>query len=106
MRKADFLILLHGKGSICKLYIPSKTYEYIWSRRPTIAISPFPNELKLLLPEKEHYIADQTDISDVRKKISLAIKNWIAGEVEDCVLTPTYSAKDATKKIVKLALAN
>lgn len=106
MRKADFLILLHGKGSICKLYIPSKTYEYIWSLRPTIAISPFPNELKSMLPEKEHYIADQADISDVRNKISLAIKNWIAGDVEDCVLTPTFSAEDATKKIVKLALVN
>lgn len=38
MRSVDVLLLLHGEEPICSEYIPSKLYEYLWMRRPILAI--------------------------------------------------------------------
>ena len=33
MQTVDALLLLHGTGTACEEYIPSKLYEYFWSER-------------------------------------------------------------------------
>jgi hypothetical protein len=38
MRAVDVLLLLHGEEPICSEYIPSKLYEYLWMRRPILAL--------------------------------------------------------------------
>jgi hypothetical protein len=38
MRSVDVLLLLHGEEAICSEYIPSKLYEYLWMRRPILAV--------------------------------------------------------------------
>ena len=54
MRKADFLILLHGTGEICDLYIPSKAYEYLWARRP-IVVTTHPSRMEEVYGRKHTF---------------------------------------------------
>jgi len=103
MKKADFLILIHGQGQICNLYIPSKTYEYIWSKRPIFLLTPSPSEWTELLDQQEHLIIDQNKLEDIEAGLLQAIKNWHSSLLEDCTLTRPFSAEDATKTIIELS---
>lgn len=103
MRKADYLLLIHGQGDICKLYIPSKSYEYIWSRRPIVLITPCPDEWTGLLNPKEHQILNQENSKEIEGAIERAVLEWKIGKVEDRTLTQPFSAEEAVETIVELA---
>ena len=106
MKKADFLILIHGTGEICRLYIPSKTYEYIWAKRPMVAISPHPNEFRELLDEREHIIVKKGERNEIKDAISKAISKWTTSKCSDCEFTKPFSAEDATKQIIQLSCSS
>jgi len=103
MRKADFLILIHGTGEICRLYIPSKTYEYIWAKRPIIAISPYPDEFRELLDEREHLIVQKDEQNDIKGAILEAVSKWTGSKCFDCEFTKPFSAEDATERIIQFS---
>jgi hypothetical protein len=103
MRKADFLILIHGQGDICKLYIPSKSYEYIWSRRPIVLLTPCPEEWAELLSSRDHLILNQDNPKEIVSAIERAVMEWKSGKIEDRTQTQPFSAEDAVETIVDLA---
>ena len=103
MRKADFLILIHGTGEICSLYIPSKTYEYIWARRPIIALSPYSDEFRELLDEREHLIVDKSNQNEIKDAILESVSKWTRSQCPDCEFTKPFSAKDATEQIIQIS---
>ena len=103
MRKADFLILIHGAGEICSLYIPSKTYEYIWARRPIIALSPYSDEFRELLDEREHLIVDKSNQNEIKDAILESVSKWTRSQCPDCEFTKPFSSKDATEQIIQIS---
>ena len=105
MRMADFLILIHGTGEICRQYIPSKTYEYIWAKRPIIALSPYPDEFRELLDKREHLIVHTCKQNEIDRVVNVAISKWTKSECHDCVLTKPFSANDATDQIIQISSA-
>jgi hypothetical protein len=104
MRKADFLLLIHGQGDICKLYIPSKSYEYIWSQRPIVLLTPCPEEWTEVLNSNEHLISNQDNPKEIESAIEGAVQEWKSGKIEDRTQTQSFSAEDAVETIVALAV--
>ena len=103
MRRSDVLILVHGIGQITKLYIPSKTYEYLWAKRPILLITPSPEEWRELLPEEEHCIIDSGDFEQLKSAILSYVNSWRKSGLRDCEVSVPFSAEDATGKIIDLA---
>lgn len=103
MRMADFLLIIHGIGEICRLYIPSKTYEYIWAKRPILALSPYPDEFRELLDEREHLIVDKSNQNAIEGAILEAVSKWTRSQCPDCEFTKPISAEDATEQIIQIS---
>ena len=103
MRRSDVLVLVHGIGQITKLYIPSKTYEYLWAKRPILLITPSPEEWRELLPEEEHCIIDSGDFEQLKSAILSYVNSWRKSGLRDCEVSVPFSAEDATGKIIDLA---
>ena len=76
MRKSDVLILMHGQGEICQLYLPSKIYEYHKAQRPVLLFSPVPNHWDDILDSGNHYIIDQSDPIDIDETLKRLIADW------------------------------
>lgn len=58
MRECDALALVHGDDAMCREYIPSKLYEYLWMQRPIIATVHDNPQMARLLREQAHLVAD------------------------------------------------
>lgn len=106
MRKADFLILLHGTGEICDLYIPSKAYEYLWARRPIIVTTPCPQEWKKFMDESIHFIADQNTPQALEDCITAAIRKWEQLSSINPNNQKTFSSEDAVENILSVLSQN
>ena len=67
MRSVDVLLLLHGEDPICAEYIPSKLYEYLWMRRPILAVVHENPQMAAILSEQGHSVSssnmDEVDLS-------------------------------------------
>lgn len=103
MRTSDVLVLIHGIGQITKLYIPSKTYEYLWTKRAIMLLTPCPEEWTELLLEKEHFIIKSGDQEKLLAVLHSFIDMWQNSGLPDCKLSLPFSAEEATQKIIKLA---
>ena len=104
MRTSDVLVLIHGIGHITKLYIPSKTYEYLWAKRPIMLLTPCPEEWTELLPGKEHSIIKSNEHDQLLLGLHSFIESWQNSGLPDCSLAIPFSAEEATQKIIKLAV--
>ena len=103
MRTSDVLVLIHGVGQITKLYVPSKTYEYLWAKRPIMLLTPCPEEWTDLLPEKEHSVLKSEEFDQLLKGFHSFIERWQTGGLPDCKLSIPFSAEESTQEIIKLA---
>ena len=104
MRTSDVLVLIHGIGQITKLYIPSKTYEYLWTKRPIMLLTPCPEEWTELLPEKEHFIIKSGEQKQLFVGLHSFIDVWQNSGLPDCKISVPFSAEEATQQIMKLAV--
>ncbi len=72
MRQADILLALHGTAEWAVECIPSKIYEYFWSKRPILGITDRNEQLRYLLEERDAYLCqtgDQVSINQMLKKV-------------------------------------
>lgn len=91
MQGSDVLLLLHGNYEGCSEYIPSKLYEYWWSRRPILGITHKNPELNGLLASingTSEYTADVNDVESISLALSAAWMNWLAGTDFQCKSSP------------------
>lgn len=102
MRNADVLVLIHGIGQITKLYIPSKTYEYLWAKRPIMLLTPCPEEWDGLLPEEENYIINSNQIPQFKPALNFLIKKWERNGLPDCNFTKSFSTENSVKQIMNI----
>jgi hypothetical protein len=102
MRTSDVLVLIHGIGQITKLYIPSKTYEYLWTKRPIMLLTPCPGEWDGILSKEEHSITSSCENSLPKSAIEVLIEKWECNKLTDCKTNKMCSAVSATKQIIKL----
>jgi len=103
MRTADLLLLLHGTDAFCEEYIPSKLYEYLWTRRPILGLTWKNAMLDRMLVEEGH-IAVPADSSDaVAIVVSHLWRKWREEGLPDTPRESPYTPAEAVRRILELA---
>ena len=100
MRQSDVLVLMHGKGEICKLYLPSKIYEYLWALRPVLLFTPVPDHWGEILDERDHYIVDQHEESAGEAVLMDIIQDWRTGKLSDRDQSQAHSVENAVRLVM------
>jgi hypothetical protein len=67
MQQVDALLLLHGDTAECPQYIPSKLYDYFWTRRPVFALTHHNPQLDELVRAHGGQVSPTTDRQAVRQ---------------------------------------
>jgi len=99
MNKADILLLLHGKGTWCSEYIPSKIYEYIWFGRPIWGVVSNNAQLKKIIEERNGIVSDLDDEITVYTALEKIWINWKKKELHKTEVKP-ISTEAAVEKII------
>jgi hypothetical protein len=76
MRQSDVLLLLHGMEPSPAEYIPSKLYEYLWARRPVLALTQGNPELDAMVRERGGYVSCITDREAIAQNIDRIWQAW------------------------------
>jgi glycosyltransferase involved in cell wall biosynthesis len=103
MRQSDALVLMHGLGDICKLYLPSKIYEYLWTQRPVLVFSPVPDHWAEILDPSIHFVVQQSDVTEVDAALEKLINLWENDELPDLSVNQAYSVEQAVEQLVSAA---
>jgi glycosyltransferase involved in cell wall biosynthesis len=103
MRQADALILLHGSDPFCEEYIPSKLFEYLWSKRPIIGMIWKNPQLEGILLQRSQISLNALDVAGLQEALLLLLKKWEAGQLSDCETLAPFTVQNAVEKIVDIA---
>lgn len=102
MQQVDALVLLHGDTAECPQYIPSKLYDYFWTRRPVFALTHHNEQLDALVRAHEGRVAPTTDAAAVREALKSLIKSW-EDQTLDEIDVPPVSVEQCVRAIVDAA---
>lgn len=103
MNASDCLLLLHGTVPFCEEYIPSKMYEYLWTRRPILALVWRNPQMELLLRELGHVVVNANDPEEISQALATLYARWLRNDLPDLQANSPYSTEAATRQIVALA---
>jgi glycosyltransferase involved in cell wall biosynthesis len=103
MNAADCLLLLHGTVPFCEEYIPSKTYEYLWTQRPILALVWHNPQMEHMLRELRHWAVKADDAETIASTLAELHARWISDWLADSGIPSPYTAEAATRQIVILA---
>jgi hypothetical protein len=99
MQQCDVLLLIHGELSDCLEYIPSKLYDYFWSRRPVLALTYANPQLDALVLEHDGFVAPSKDQPAIIAAFETAIQRWRDNALPE-VTVPPVTVADAVRQIV------
>lgn len=103
MNASDCLLLLHGTVPFCEEYIPSKTYEYLWTQRPILALVWRNPQMEQMLQALGHQTVPSNDPDMVAVALEELHARWTRNDLADSNVPSPYTAKAATQQIVALA---
>ncbi|HEY6872628.1 MAG TPA: hypothetical protein VI298_07890 [Geobacteraceae bacterium] len=103
MRMCDALILLHGSDPFCEEYIPSKLFEYLWTKRPIIGLIWNNPQLNKILEQRGQISLNALDVDGVRGTLLDLCKMWEADQLNDCETLAPFTVQKAVDKIVEIA---
>jgi hypothetical protein len=99
MQECDVLLLLHGHTPACREYIPSKLYDYLWSRRPVFALVHENQELAELVDRYGGIHAPSLDASVMAAGLHAIWRRWLDGTLQPSSRVPIRAA-DAVDQIL------
>lgn len=76
MFEADVLLLLHGDYEWCAEYIPSKFYEYLWARRPILAVTNRSRSFDEILRQRNAYICHTHEPDSITTALEAVYRDW------------------------------
>ena len=103
MRMSDALVLLHGNDPFCEEYIPSKLFEYLWSKRPIIGLVWNNPQLTKILQERGQIALNALDVAGLKAALLVLLEKWEAGQLSDCETLSPFTVQNAVEKIVAIA---
>ena len=103
MQQQDVLLLLHGHHEGCVEYIPSKLYEYLWARRPVLALTHHNPELDQLVAQYGGTVASDGDVEAISRALASLWMRWKNGDLPDSDQTP-LDVRQAVSRILQHVL--
>lgn len=100
MQKCDLLLLLHGNDPSCAEYIPSKLYEYLWARRPILALTHQNPQLDELIQRFGGLISNNIDPQAIAHMIDIVWSKWSSRSLEPNLIAP-IGVDTAVSEILK-----
>jgi hypothetical protein len=82
MKRADVLLLIQNTEEFSSETIPSKTYEYLFARRPILALVHENLELARMMSERGHISVEAKSPDDVKGGMAEMTERWIAQNQE------------------------
>lgn len=99
MQLCDALLLLHGNTPQCAQYIPSKFYEYLWARRPILAMVHNNEQLERLARQHGSFLAPATDPAGIAAAIEDIWSAWMTKRL-DTPSAPPLGVDQAVAEIL------
>lgn len=99
MNAADCLLLLHGTVPFCEEYIPSKMYEYLWTRRPILALVWRNPQMERMLREMRHWAVTADDTKEIAEALEELYARWAANDLADSDEQTPYTTYNAVQAI-------
>ena len=103
MRECDVLLLVHGEGTVCEEYIPSKLYEYFLTCRPVMGLVSRDSELEKILTDNGHIAVDGNDKEQVKNVISEFILRWKIDGLPDHKRRSPFTVEAAARRLLTIA---
>lgn len=103
MRQSDVLILLHGSDPFCEDYIPSKLFEYLWTKRPILGLIWRNRQLERILGERGHIAVNALDVEQTRLHLYTLIQQWENQMLPDNENSNPFKVQEAVSQIAALA---
>ena len=98
MTQASLLLLIHGTTPGCREYIPAKTFEYFWARRPILGCTFQNPELDQLIVDRHGYVAAADDSAQIAQALETAYLGWRNGSWHPSA-TPPIAVESGMNKI-------
>ena len=80
-------------------YIPSKLYEYLWTRRPIIGLAWCNAHLDLILKEGGHWAVRADDVPGISAALEHLAVRWERDELRDSGRDSPYTVAAAVDKL-------
>ena len=100
MFEADVLLLLHGDYEWCAEYIPSKYYEYLWARRPILAVTNRSPSFDEMLRDRNAYVCHTLDQASIEEALMEVWRDWQEHALREPVGDPV-SVRSAVDRILE-----
>ncbi|MEE9367500.1 MAG: hypothetical protein V3V05_01420 [Pontiella sp.] len=100
MRTSDVLLLVHGNTPFCEQYIPSKFYEYLWTKRPILAMPHRNPQLCGLLEGAGNVPVQSGDIDGLEAELLRLIEKWESTGLPDHEQVRPYSVEGTVDRIL------
>lgn len=100
MNAVDCLLLLHGTEPYCAEYIPSKVYEYLWTRRPILALVWRNPQMARMLTRLGHTAVAADDAAGVESALKDLVARWRQGALADSDHASPYTVQAAVRQLV------
>jgi len=100
MNAVDCLLLLHGTEPWCAEYIPSKVYEYLWTRRPILALVWRNPQMARMLTHLGHVAVAADDTAAVEAALKDLVARWRQGALADSDRPSPYTVEAAVRRLV------
>ena len=100
---ADCLLLIQNVQAFATLSIPSKVYEYLYTKRPVLGLIYKNPELDKILLEHGHFVTDASDITSVLGGIKDIMSEYYFNQKEHDFIEPEWNINNAVNKLIKIA---
>ncbi len=105
MRCCDVLLLVHGEGTVCDQYIPSKLYEYLHAHRPILGIAAPGSELEQILRACGHPVVPPNDDAGLRQALADLVGRWETIGLPDTAAASPFTIDAAVERLRQIAAA-
>jgi hypothetical protein len=103
MTKSDCLLLIQNTQAFSSETIPSKVYEYFFTKRPILGLVYKNPELEQMLLSQGHWAVGADDVEGVLKGIKSIISEFYINNNQNRFPKPTWTIEKAVNRLITIA---
>jgi hypothetical protein len=105
MHDSDVLLLIQNIDESAFEQIPLKTYEYLSTGRPILALVYRNPELQAMLEERGHIVVQADDVAAIREGFMTYIGRWRGNLLQGSPAKSPYTVEEAVSRLIEAVAA-